>query len=125
MLSQGVPMMLMGDEIRQTQLGNNNAYCQDNEITWFDWSASWTSTPTSCASRASSSRFRRTIPTCVGRDYFDGKVNDRGLADIAWHGCRLNAARLGRSRRRACWPSRWRASRHGSRRARRATWIST
>ena len=37
MLSQGVPMMLMGDEVRQTQLGNNNAYCQDNEITWFDW----------------------------------------------------------------------------------------
>ena len=37
MLSQGVPMMVMGDEARQTQHGNNNAYCQDNEITWFDW----------------------------------------------------------------------------------------
>ncbi len=37
MLSQGVPMMVMGDEARQTQFGNNNAYCQDNEITWFDW----------------------------------------------------------------------------------------
>ena len=37
MVSQGVPMMVMGDEARQTQFGNNNAYCQDNEITWFDW----------------------------------------------------------------------------------------
>ncbi len=37
MLSQGVPMILAGDEIRRTQHGNNNAYCQDNEISWFDW----------------------------------------------------------------------------------------
>ncbi len=37
MLSHGVPMMLGGDELCQTQEGNNNAYCQDNEITWFDW----------------------------------------------------------------------------------------
>ena len=37
MLSLGVPMMLMGDEVRRTQHGNNNAYCQDNEISWFDW----------------------------------------------------------------------------------------
>lgn len=33
----GVPMLLMGDEVRRTQYGNNNAYCQDNEISWFDW----------------------------------------------------------------------------------------
>jgi glycogen operon protein len=37
MLSVGVPMMLMGDEVRRTQGGNNNAYCQDNEISWLDW----------------------------------------------------------------------------------------
>jgi isoamylase len=37
MLSLGLPMILMGDEVRRTQLGNNNAYCQDNEISWFDW----------------------------------------------------------------------------------------
>jgi glycogen operon protein len=36
--SIGVPMLLMGDEVRRTQLGNNNAYCQDNELNWFDWS---------------------------------------------------------------------------------------
>lgn len=38
MLSQGTPMLLAGDEISHTQLGNNNAYCQDNEISWLDWS---------------------------------------------------------------------------------------
>ena len=37
MMSLGVPMFLMGDEVRRTQGGNNNAYCQDNEISWFDW----------------------------------------------------------------------------------------
>ena len=36
-LSLGAPMLLMGDEVRRTQRGNNNAYCQDNEISWFDW----------------------------------------------------------------------------------------
>jgi isoamylase len=37
MLSLGLPMILMGDEVRRTQHGNNNAYCQDNETSWFDW----------------------------------------------------------------------------------------
>src|SRR4030095_6813344 len=37
MFSLGVPMILMGDEVRRTQRGNNNAYCQDNELSWFDW----------------------------------------------------------------------------------------
>lgn len=38
LVSQGTPMLLMGDEVRRTQNGNNNAYCQDNELGWFDWS---------------------------------------------------------------------------------------
>jgi glycogen operon protein len=38
LMSMGVPMILMGDELRHTQGGNNNAYCQDNELSWFDWS---------------------------------------------------------------------------------------
>ena len=38
MIAMGVPMIVMGDEVRRTQLGNNNAYCQDNDISWFDWS---------------------------------------------------------------------------------------
>ena len=37
LLSLGTPMFLMGDELRRTQLGNNNAYCQDNKLSWFDW----------------------------------------------------------------------------------------
>lgn len=37
LLAQGVPMVLMGDEVRRTQRGNNNAYCQDDETSWFDW----------------------------------------------------------------------------------------
>ena len=37
LLSIGIPMFVMGDEVRRTQLGNNNAYCQDNAISWFDW----------------------------------------------------------------------------------------
>lgn len=37
-VSQGTPMLLMGDEVRRSQKGNNNAYCQDNELSWFDWS---------------------------------------------------------------------------------------
>ena len=39
LLSSGIPMLLGGDEIGRTQQGNNNAYCQDNEISWFDWSS--------------------------------------------------------------------------------------
>ena len=38
LLSQGTPMFMMGDEVRRSQKGNNNAYCQDNELSWFDWS---------------------------------------------------------------------------------------
>ena len=38
LLSLGLPMILMGDEVRRTQQGNNNAYCQDDEANWFDWS---------------------------------------------------------------------------------------
>ena len=37
MLTQGVPMLAGGDEIARSQRGNNNAYCQDNELTWYDW----------------------------------------------------------------------------------------
>ena len=37
LISQGVPFLSHGDEFARTQLGNNNAYCQDNEISWVDW----------------------------------------------------------------------------------------
>ena len=90
MLSQGVPMMLMGDEARQTQFGNNNAYCQDNEIAWFDWDrldqhddvARFTSALIA---------FRRRHPHLRRTNYFEGEVNQRGLPDLTWHGCKLGA----------------------------------
>jgi glycogen operon protein len=52
LLSQGVPMLLAGDERSHTQLGNNNAYCQDNETSWIDWTRRRNAlrSPSSCAS---------------------------------------------------------------------------
>jgi isoamylase len=41
LLSQGVPMLLAGDEVGRTQRGNNNAYCQDNDLSWFNWDLAW------------------------------------------------------------------------------------
>ncbi len=88
-LSQGVPMIVAGDEVRRTQRGNNNAYCQDNELSWFDW--------TLTEKNAGLLRFyqrmidlrRRTGP--LHRVRFErGEYNERGLRDIDWHGCRLH-----------------------------------
>ena len=89
MLSQGVPMFQAGDEVRRTQRGNNNAYCQDNEINWFDWSLVernrglfrfWQRIIA----------FRKSQPTVHRRRFFTGEPNDRGLPDIDWHGTQLN-----------------------------------
>ena len=88
LLAQGVPMILAGDEVRRTQGGNNNAYCQDNEISWTDWGL--------LEKHADLFRFwrlmidfRKRHPAVHRSRFFDGKVNDRGLPDIAWHGCQL------------------------------------
>jgi glycogen operon protein len=89
MLSQGVPMMLMGDEARQTQFGNNNAYCQDNEITWFDW-ARVERNQDLVAFTSRLIDFRKRHPNLRRMHYFDGRVNERGVPDISWHGCRIN-----------------------------------
>jgi isoamylase len=88
MLSQGVPMLVMGDEARQTQFGNNNAYCQDNEITWFDWARAEEHAD---LTRFTSDliAFRMEHPTLRRSRYFTGEQNTRGLADISWHGCRI------------------------------------
>jgi glycogen operon protein len=89
MMSRGVPMFVAGDEIRRTQQGNNNAYCQNNEISWFDWRLTeqhrallrfW---KLLIASRPD---FRAGRP---GR-FFRGETNERGLRDVAWHGTQLN-----------------------------------
>jgi isoamylase len=92
MMSRGVPMIVAGDEIRRTQKGNNNAYCQDNEVSWFDWRLVeknrsllrfWKML---IAARAQFPHFR------AGRlgQFFRGELNERGLPDIAWHGTQLN-----------------------------------
>ena len=52
LLSSGVPMISGGDEIGRTQRGNNNAYCQDNEISWTDWDARRRAAASSSSSRA-------------------------------------------------------------------------
>jgi isoamylase len=90
MLSRGVPMMLAGDEVRRTQRGNNNAYCQHNELSWFDWDL--------VESNAGLLRywkriieFRKQHPALRGNAFFSGQRNERGMPDVAWHGCRLNA----------------------------------
>jgi glycogen operon protein len=74
MLSQGVPMLLMGDECRRTQRGNNNAYCQDNDISWLDWDAIKTHRELVRFCRTLI-RFRRAQPTIRRRTFLSGEPN--------------------------------------------------
>jgi glycogen operon protein len=90
MLSRGVPMMLAGDEVRRTQRGNNNAYCQDNDLSWFDWGlADKNSGLLRYWKRII--EFRKRHQAVRKNAFFTGDVNDRGVREIAWHGCRLNS----------------------------------
>jgi isoamylase len=89
MLSRGVPMFTAGDEVRRTQKGNNNAYCQDNEISWFDWRLVDRNRGLLRFWR-SMIAFRKRFSSLRSRDFFRGQVNERGVADVSWHGCRLN-----------------------------------
>jgi isoamylase len=82
MLSQGVPMLLGGDELGRSQGGNNNGYCQDNDVSWFDWVHA-------DELLAEFSRwlvnFRREHPVFRRRRWFEGRaIQVRGMADIAW-----------------------------------------
>jgi isoamylase len=90
MLSQGVPMMVAGDEVRRTQRGNNNAYCQNNEISWLDWNRAQGNEDVYRFFKEMIS-FRRRHSIVRRPDFFTGETNDRGLPDIAWHGCELNS----------------------------------
>lgn len=83
-------MMLMGDEVRHTQQGNNNAYCQDNDISWFNWHLTeknhelfrfwkWMID------------FRKRHANLRRSRFFTGQANGRGLHDISWHGTRLSS----------------------------------
>jgi isoamylase len=81
LLSQGVPMLLHGDELGRTQHGNNNAYCQDNELSWVDWSRAGDPL---LAFTASVLTLRRRHPVFRRRRFFKGRAAGGDLADIAW-----------------------------------------
>ncbi|MFO0921488.1 MAG: glycogen debranching protein GlgX [Pirellulales bacterium] len=84
LLSQGVPMLVMGDECRRTQKGNNNAYCQDNETSWFNWGL--------VKSNEELVRFvqvlihfRRMQPAVRRNRFLTGRPHDhRGVPDVSW-----------------------------------------
>jgi len=83
-LSQGVPMLLAGDEMGRTQQGNNNAYCQDNEVSWLDWSQA-------AAERdllqftETLAGLRRNHPVFRRRRFFRGRrAPDDETSDISW-----------------------------------------
>jgi len=85
-LSQGVPMMAMGDECRRTQQGNNNPYCQDNPISWFDWRLVRKHESLLRFVRALLA-FRRAEPTVRRTDFLSGlPVRPGGLPDVSWYG---------------------------------------
>jgi glycogen operon protein len=88
LLSQGVPMLLAGDEVLRTQRGNNNAWCQDNEVSWFDWRLTETNGDMLNFVRQMIA-LRRRHPTLSRRQFLTGQVEPgRGIPDIAWHGAR-------------------------------------
>jgi isoamylase len=82
MLSQGVPMISHGDEVGRTQFGNNNAYCQDNELSWIDWDLD-EDRRTLLEFVRKLVQFRHAQPTLRRRKYFQGR-NIRGGKDVAW-----------------------------------------
>ncbi len=84
LLSQGTPMLLMGDEVRHTQHGNNNVYCQDNELTWFNWEKVDAEQPLL-------SFVRKMIQLNLNHEVFQEKKywhlqNEDGIPRITWHG---------------------------------------
>jgi isoamylase len=85
MLSQGVPMLLHGDELGRTQLGNNNVYAQDSELSWVDWDAADKGLIEFTAALV---RLRREHPTFRRARFFDGRPVRRGAAerwpDLEW-----------------------------------------
>jgi glycogen operon protein len=86
MVSQGVPMILMGDEVGRTQHGNNNTYCHDNELNWQDWNLLKTNADLfkffkHCIA------FRNAHPVLRNRYHFQNRdYAGSGYADITWHG---------------------------------------
>ncbi|MCP4262623.1 MAG: glycogen debranching protein GlgX [Planctomycetes bacterium] len=83
-LSQGVPMLLSGDQVSKTQNGNNNVYCQDNEISWFDWGID-ESKQRMLAFTRDLIRLRREHPVFRRKRFFQGqKLFGSNVKDITW-----------------------------------------
>jgi isoamylase len=85
LLSRGTPMLLGGDEVGRSQQGNNNAYCHDSELTWFDWSlvdhnASLLAFTKRCIA------FRAAHPVLREPDHPAGYARPNGYPDVSWHG---------------------------------------
>lgn len=90
LLSQGVPMLLAGDEALRTQRGNNNCYCQDNEISWFDWTLTVRNSDM-LRFVGLMIAFRKRHPCLMRNRFLTGRINDgRRLPDVSWHGTALN-----------------------------------
>jgi glycogen operon protein len=83
LLSQGVPMLLGGDELGRTQRGNNNAYCQDNEISWFDWQLDERRERLLDFTRRLIA-LRRAHPVFRRATFLEGRAEDGGLPDVWW-----------------------------------------
>jgi len=90
LLSQGVPMLLAGDEVLRTQQGNNNCYCQDNELSWFDWDLIKKNADMLRFTREMI-RLRKRHPALRRATFLTGKIQPvSGLPDIRWHGRELD-----------------------------------
>ena len=86
LVSQGVPMILMGDEVGQTHFGNNNAYCHDSELNWFDWTL-WEKHGDLFRFVKHCIAFRKAHPILRNRAHFQNRdYVGSGYADISWHG---------------------------------------
>jgi glycogen operon protein len=87
LISQGLPMLLSGDEVGRTQQGNNNAYCQDNEIAWIDWAAAEAPGPQShLAFTRRLIELRKHHPVLHRARFLHGHhQSGDGLGDIAWY----------------------------------------
>ncbi|HSD39746.1 MAG TPA: hypothetical protein VLC92_19730, partial [Rhodocyclaceae bacterium] len=93
MFALGTPMLLGGDEFLRSQGGNNNAYCQDNDISWFDWSAAKRNADFTEFCRRLIALTRR-YPALQRRKFLQGTdSNADGMADINWFGTDGNAPR--------------------------------
>ena len=93
MLSQGVPMILAGDEMLRSQQGNNNCYCQDNELSWFDWSLVAKNQEMYNFTRGMI-QLRKRHSCLMQRRFLQGTKREvSAMADITWHGVVLNKPR--------------------------------